>query len=97
MVGAVLECRDDLLMGDLLAFQVALHQRIGVLRHLVHQLLAVLLRLRLQLIRYLDLFAVVAARALIAVGLHVDQVDHSRDLVLGADRDRGGDYVLAER
>ena len=46
LVGAVLERRDDLLVGDLLALEVALHQRVGVLRDLVHQLLAVLLGLR---------------------------------------------------
>ena len=40
----VLERGDDLLVGDLLALEVALHQRVGVLRDLVHELLAVLLR-----------------------------------------------------
>ena len=44
VVGAVLERGDDLVVGDLLALEVALHQRVGVLRDLVHQLLAVLLR-----------------------------------------------------
>ena len=36
---------DDLLVVDLLALEVALHQLVGVLRDLVHQLLAVLLGL----------------------------------------------------
>src|SRR5436190_1246204 len=43
VVGAVLERGDDLLVGDVLALEVALHERLGVLGHLVHQLLAVLL------------------------------------------------------
>ena len=46
MVGAVLQRGDDLVVGDLLALEVALHQRVGDLGHLVHELLAVLLRLR---------------------------------------------------
>ncbi len=44
VVGALLERVDDLLVGDLLALQVALHQRVGDFADLVHQLLAVLLR-----------------------------------------------------
>ncbi len=43
---APLERRDDLLVVDLLALEVALHQLVGVLRDLVHQLLPVLLGLR---------------------------------------------------
>ena len=43
VVRALLERADDLLVRDLLALEVALHQRVGVLRDLVHQLLAVLL------------------------------------------------------
>ncbi len=45
---ALLERGDDLLVGDLLALEVALHQLVGVLGDLVHQLLAVLLGLRLR-------------------------------------------------
>ena len=82
MVGAVLERRDDLLVRDLLALEVALHQRVGVLRDLVHQLLAVLLRLGELVLGDRDLGAVVAAGADVLVGAHVDQVDHARDLVL---------------
>ena len=96
VVGALLERGDDLLVGDLLALEVALHQRVGRLGHLVHQLLAVLLRLVLHLVRDRDLAAVVLSGALVAVGLHVDEVDHAGDLVLGADRDLGGDHVRAE-
>ena len=36
------------------------------------------------------------AGAVVAVGLHVDEVDHAADVVLGADRDLGRDDVLAE-
>ena len=45
-----------------------------------------------------DLAAVVAAgaRRVVLVGLHVDEVDDAADLVLGADRDLGGDDVRAE-
>ena len=94
MVGAVLERGDDLLVRDLLALEVALHQRLGVLRDLVHQLLAVLLRLLGELVRDRDLLAVL--RAVVLVGLHVDEVDHAADLVLRADRDLGRDHVRAE-
>ena len=34
--------------------------------------------------------------AVVFVGLHVDEVDHAADVLLGADRDLGGDDVLAE-
>ena len=40
--------------------------------------------------------AVVAPVALVAVGLHVDEVDHAGDVVLGPDRDLGGHDVRAE-
>ena len=50
-----LSTRDDLLVVDLLALEVALHQLVGALRHLVHQLLAVLLGLVAQLCGDLDL------------------------------------------
>ena len=96
VVGPLLERGDDLLVGDLLALQVALHQRVRGLRDLVHQLLAVLLRLVRELVRDRDLAQFSLAVAVVPVGLHVDQVDHARDLVLGADRDLGGDDVLAE-
>ena len=56
-VGALLERVDDLVVGDVLALQVALHQRLGVLRDLVHQLLAVLLRLIGEIVRDRDLRA----------------------------------------
>ena len=52
---ALLQRRDDLLVVDLLAVEVALHQLVGVLRHLVHQLLAVLLGLAAELLGDLDL------------------------------------------
>jgi phosphoenolpyruvate-protein kinase (PTS system EI component) len=44
VVRAVLERRHDLVVGDLVAIEVALHQRLGDLGDLVHELLAVLLR-----------------------------------------------------
>ena len=95
VVGAVLERLDDLVVGDLLALEVALHQRLGVLRDLVHELLAVLLREVGELVRDRDLLAVLAP--VVLVGLHVDEVDDAADLVLGADRDLRRDDVRAER
>jgi hypothetical protein len=60
VVGALLERGHDLLVGDLLPLQVALHQRVGGFRDLVHQLLAVLLRLVGELVGDRDLGAVLA-------------------------------------
>ena len=82
VVGAVLERGDDLLVRDLLPLEVALHQRLGVLGDLVHQLLAVLHGLRLELVGDRDLPGVLAAVAVVLVGLHVDVVDDAADLVL---------------
>ena len=93
MVGAVLERGDDLVVRDLLALQVALHQRLGVLGHLVHQLLAVLLREVGEVVGDRDLGAV---PVVVLVGLHVDQVDHAARVVLGPDRDLGRHHVGPE-
>ena len=83
-------------MVDLLALEVALHQLVGVLGHLVHQLLAELAGLRAQLRRDLDLLGRARSRPLVDERLHVDQVDDAADLLLSADRDLGGDHVGAE-
>ena len=96
MVGAALERVDDLLVADLGALEVALHQLVGDLADLVEQLLAVLLRSRELLLGDLGLGRVVAARALVEVGAHVDEVDHAADLLLVPDRDLGRDDVGAE-
>ena len=93
-VGALLERVDDLVVRDVLALEVALHQRLGVLRDLVHQLLAVLLRLLGEGVRDRDLGAV--AVGVVLVGLHVDEVDDAVEVVLGADRDLRGDDVRPE-
>jgi hypothetical protein len=74
---ACLQGRHGLVVRDLLALEVALHESVGDLGDLVHQLLAVLLGLRAQLVGDLDLLAVLARGPLVAVGLHVDQVDHA--------------------
>ncbi len=92
-----LQGRDQLLVADLFALEVALHELVRVLGDLVHQLLAVLLRLLAQLVGDLLLGGATAALALRDEGLHVNQVDDPAGLVLGADRDLGGDDVLAER
>ena len=85
---------DDLLVRDLLALEVALHQRLGVLGDLVHQLLAVLLGEVGQVVGDRDLAPVLAA--VVLVGLHVDEVDHAAELVLRADRDLRRHHVRAE-
>ena len=93
---ALLERRDDLLVGDLLALQVPLHQLVRVLRHLVHQLLSVLLGLGSQVVGDLGLGRVAPLLSRVLERLHVDQVDHPAHLVLGADRDLGGHHMGAE-
>ena len=93
-VRALLERVDDLVVGDLLALEIALHQRLGVLRDLVHQLLAVLLRLVGERVRDRDLAA--GALGGVRVGLHVHEVDQAVELVLCADRDLGGHDVRPE-
>ena len=95
-VGALLERVHDLLVRDLLALEVALHQRVGVLRDLVHQLLAVLLGQIRHVVGDRTLLAVLAPRAGVLVRLHVDEVDQAAHLVLGADRDLGRHDVGAE-
>ena len=96
VVGALLQRADDLRVRDLLALEVALHQRVGDLRDLVHQLLAVRARLLGVLVGNRDLAPASALRGVLAEGPHVDEVDHARELVLGAHRDLGRDDVLAE-
>ena len=93
---ARLERGHGLLVRDLLALEVALHQLVGDLGHLVHQLLAVLLGALLELLGDLGLLRAAAVVALVDERLHVDQVDHAAQLVLGADRDLGGHHVLPE-
>jgi hypothetical protein len=81
---------------DLLALEIALHQLVGVLGDLVQKFLAVLLRLALQLIRDLDLAAVLTLAALVLVALHVHEIDDAAYLVLAADRNLRGHYVGPE-
>ena len=97
MVGALLERVDDLLVGDALALQVALHQRVRHFADLVHQLLAVLLRALRQRIGDRHFAPTSTLGRVLTKGLHVDQVDHSLDVVLCTDRDLRGDGVRAER
>ena len=93
---ALLQRGHRLLVRDLLALEVALHQVLGQLGHLVHQLLAVLLGLRAELFGDVDLLRAAALAAVLAPGLHVDQVDDALELVLGPDRDLGGHDVAPE-
>ena len=68
-------------MPSFSALEVALHERVGDLGDLVHELLAVLLRLGLELVGDRDLARVVASVAVVFVGLHVDEVHDAADLV----------------
>ena len=97
VVGAVLEGVHHLLVGELLALQVALHEGVGVLGHLVHELVAVLLGPLREVVGDRDLPRVAPLGGAELVGLHVDQVDQPPELVLGADRDLGGHHVGPER
>ncbi len=97
VVGALLERVDDLLVGDLLALEVALHQRVGHFADLVHQLLAIFGRALLEPDWDRDLVRGAALRSgLCAKRLHVDEVDDTLDVVLGADRDLRSDDVRTE-
>ena len=96
VVRLVLEGLDDLVVVDLLALEVALHEVLVDLGDLVHELLAVLLGLGLKVVGDRDLLGVLATGAVVLVGLHVDEVDDAADLVLGADGDLGGDRVRPE-
>ena len=93
---AALQGGDDLLVLDLIAVEVALHQLVRGLRDLVHQLLAVLLGLFAQLLGDLLLDRAPRPLALVYDRLHVDQVDHAAQIAFAADRDLGGDQVRPE-
>jgi len=91
----VLERVRDLLVGEGLAVEVALHQPLVGLDDGVEQLLAVL-RDRIGHVRG-DLDRISLAPALGArVGLHVEQVDDARQLVLGPDRQLDRDAMLGQ-
>ena len=94
---ALLEGGDDLLVGDLLALQIALHELVGVLGNLVHELLAVFLRAGLEVVGDGYLARAPPALAGVLVALHVDQVDQAAGLVLRADRNFRRDDMWAER
>ena len=72
-------------VGNLLAAEIALHQRLVGLDDGVEQLRAVLLHDAGHLVRDRDRVALASARR-IEVGAVVQQVDDPRELVLGADR-----------
>ena len=87
----------QLVVGDLLALQVALHQLVGVLGDLVHQLLAVLLRLLGELLGDLLLGRVRRGPRPRRRRPSCRSGRSPPSLVLGADRDLGRDDVRAER
>src|SRR5439155_603577 len=91
----VLEGMGDLLVAELLAVEIALHQRFVGLDHGVEELLAIFGDLVLQLGR--DLARPAFAFALRArVGLHVQEVDDTGQLMLGADRQVNGHAARRE-
>ena len=86
----------DLLGAELLAVEVALHQALICLDHGVEQLLAVLGDGVGELGR--DFGRTALSLALGArIGLHVEDVDDARQLVLAADRDVDGDATVGEQ
>ena len=91
----VLERMGHFLDAQLLAVEVALHQGLVRLDHRIEQLLAVLLHLILQLRGDLGRPAL-ALSAGIHVRAHVQQVDDSGQLVLGADRQVDGDALVGK-
>ncbi len=92
----VLQRVRDLLVGELLAVEVALHQALVGLDHRVEELLAVLGHLVGKLRR--DLAGGLLLRTFGArVRLHVQEIDDSADLVLDSDRQVHGDRSGRER
>ncbi len=95
--GGLAERRLDLFVGDLLAVQVLLEDRVLFLAHLLDELLAVVRGL-LGHLRGNLADKVVGAHGLVRVGdrLHPDEVDHADELVFRSDRQLNGDGVALE-
>ena len=92
---AELERGGDVVLVELLALEVALHQRLVDLDDLVEQLLAVLLRELGHRVGDRDGVALLLpVRA--HVRAHVEDVDDALELVLRADRDVDGDALRGE-
>ena len=92
---AFLSARGELVAGDLLVGEVALHDRLVRLDDGLHELHPVLLRLGGDVVRDGGgLGLAVAAR--IEVRAHVEEVDDALELVLVPDRDLHGDAALGE-
>src|SRR5690606_11548245 len=78
----------DLLYREGLALEVLLEQLLVALGRSLDQLLAVLLRVGLELLGDVDLLEAHALGLLVPDDfLHLDQIDHAAELVLGADRE----------
>ncbi len=92
----VLERDDELVVGDRLALEVALHQVVRGLRDVIHQPLAPRLGLFLQRVGDRHGIRLVAAVGGVLVGHHVQQVDDAAEAVLLADREADRDEVLRE-
>jgi hypothetical protein len=92
----ILEREHELVVGDRLALEVALHQIVGGLGDVVHQALAPLLGLLAQLVGNRHRIRLVAAVGGVLVGHHVQQVDDAAEAVLLADREADRDQVLRQ-
>src|SRR5690606_21381795 len=78
----------DFLLGERLALEVLLEELLAALGRGLDQLLAVLLRLGLELVRHVHFLEADALRLLVPDDLlHLDQIDDAPEMLLGADRD----------
>src|SRR5690606_36642192 len=78
----------DFLLGERLALEVLLEEILAALGRGLDQLLAVLLRLGLELVRHVHFLEADALRLLVPDDLlHLDQIVDAPEMLLGADRD----------
>ena len=86
----------DLLLGQLLAAEVLLHQLIIRLSACLKELVTVLCRLLLVLSRNLDLVGHLAEIVLVDDGIHLHEVDDALELILCTDRQLNRHWVRIE-
>ena len=86
----------DVILGDLLAAEVLLHELVVLFGAGLEQLLAILLRLILHVVRDSDLILDLAEIVLIDDGFHLDEIDDALERILSADRQLDGNRVRLE-
>ncbi len=86
----------DVILGDVLAAEVLLHEVVVLLGASLEQLLAVLFRLLFHVVRDGDLIFDLAEIVLIDDGFHLDEIDDALERVLRADRQLDGNCVRLE-